>query len=177
MLPPRISEGTGMRAPRERRFLTWPVSPGDGRYTPAIALGVLVTSWRKFPSIVPVTAYERFGLPSYWVIDPDLDRPALRAFELTEGAYTEVAHVTGDQAFHAQRPFDVQVIPAASLRSCAGRGRGTSQAELPTASTGAAGSVRVTRSPLGSLSAASAVPWCASATVVTMARPRPAPER
>ena len=56
-------------------------------------------------------AYERFGVPSYWVIDPDLDRPALRAFELTEGAYTEVAHVTGDQAFHAQRPFDVQVIP------------------------------------------------------------------
>jgi Uma2 family endonuclease len=23
-------------------------------------------------------AYERFGIPSYWVIDPDLDRPGLR---------------------------------------------------------------------------------------------------
>jgi hypothetical protein len=29
-----------------------------------------------------------------------------------DGAYAEVAHVTGDQAFHAQRPFDVQVIPS-----------------------------------------------------------------
>ncbi len=57
-------------------------------------------------------AYERSGVPSYWVIDPDLDRPALRAFELSAGTYSEVAHVTGDQAFRAQRPFAVQVVPS-----------------------------------------------------------------
>lgn len=57
-------------------------------------------------------AYERFGVPSYWVIDPDLDRPALRAFELADGAYTEVAYVTGDQVFQAERPFRVQVMPS-----------------------------------------------------------------
>jgi Uma2 family endonuclease len=57
-------------------------------------------------------AYERFGVPSYWVVDPDLDRPTLRAFELTRGTYTEVAHVAGDQVFHAQRPFEVQVVPS-----------------------------------------------------------------
>ncbi len=57
-------------------------------------------------------AYERFGVPSYWVIDPDLDRPALRAFELRDGAYAEVAHVTGDQVFRAQRPFGVEVVPS-----------------------------------------------------------------
>lgn len=57
-------------------------------------------------------AYERFDVPSYWVIDPDLDRPALRAFELADGAYTEVAYVTGDQVFQAERPFRVQVMPS-----------------------------------------------------------------
>ena len=33
MLPPRISEGTGTRAPQNRQRLTWRVSPGDARYT------------------------------------------------------------------------------------------------------------------------------------------------
>jgi Uma2 family endonuclease len=57
-------------------------------------------------------AYERFGVPSYWVIDPDLDRPSLRAFELTDEVYTEVAHVTGDQPFRGQRPFGVEIVPS-----------------------------------------------------------------
>jgi Uma2 family endonuclease len=57
-------------------------------------------------------AYERFGVPSYWVIDPDLDQPSLRAFELAGGTYTEVAQVTGDEAFRARRPFTVHVVPS-----------------------------------------------------------------
>src|SRR5487761_1412833 len=63
-------------------------------------------------------AYQRFGVPSYWVID--LDRPGLRAFELAGDAYAEVACVTGGDPFLARRPFDVQVVPArlvAKLRS------------------------------------------------------------
>jgi Uma2 family endonuclease len=68
-------------------------------------------------------AYEQFGVPSYWVIDPDLDRPALRAFELADGAYAEVSHVTADQGFHAELPFPVRVVPSqlvAKLRPTTG---------------------------------------------------------
>lgn len=56
-------------------------------------------------------AYERFGIPSYWVVDPDLDRPSVRAYDLDGGSYAEVAHVTGADAFRARKPFDVEVIP------------------------------------------------------------------
>jgi Uma2 family endonuclease len=56
-------------------------------------------------------AYERFGIPSYWVVDPDLDRPSLRAYELDGGSYAEVANVTGGDAFRARRPFDVEIVP------------------------------------------------------------------
>jgi Uma2 family endonuclease len=67
-------------------------------------------------------AYERFGVPSYWVVDPDLDRPALRAFELTQGTYTEVANVAGDQVFHAQRPFQAEVVPSRLVAKLRGAG-------------------------------------------------------
>lgn len=57
-------------------------------------------------------AYERFGIPSYWVVDPDLERPGLRAFELNDdGVYAEVAHVTGAETFRAMRPFSVEIVP------------------------------------------------------------------
>jgi Uma2 family endonuclease len=65
-------------------------------------------------------AYERFGVPSYWVIDSDLDRPSLRAFQLLDGEYREAAHVAGDATFCAEKPFRVEIVPSrlvAKLRS------------------------------------------------------------
>lgn len=57
-------------------------------------------------------AYERFVIPSYWVVDPDLGRPALHAFELNQsGAYVEVAQATGAETFRAVRPFSVEIVP------------------------------------------------------------------
>jgi hypothetical protein len=45
------------------------------------------------------------------VVDPDLDRPSLRAFELDGSAYTEIAHATGGDAFDSSKPFDVEIVP------------------------------------------------------------------
>ncbi len=56
-------------------------------------------------------AYERFGIPSYWVVDPDLDQPSLRVFELRDASYIEVAHTTGGDQFSAQKPFRVEIVP------------------------------------------------------------------
>jgi Uma2 family endonuclease len=56
--------------------------------------------------------YERFGIPSYWVIDPDLEQPSLRAFELANGEYSETALVAGDARFRAERPFPVEITPS-----------------------------------------------------------------
>jgi Uma2 family endonuclease len=56
-------------------------------------------------------AYERFGIPSYWVIDPDQDQPSLRAFELVDGAYREAARAAGDMPFCAGQPFRVEIVP------------------------------------------------------------------
>jgi Uma2 family endonuclease len=57
-------------------------------------------------------AYERFGVDSYWIIVPDLEQPELIAFELRDGRYEQIAHVTSSKAFRAKRPFPVEVVPA-----------------------------------------------------------------
>jgi Uma2 family endonuclease len=66
-------------------------------------------------------AYERFGIPSYWVIEPGPGQPGLRAFELVNGAYTEVARVTGAEPFRAVRPFGVEIVPANLTAKLPGR--------------------------------------------------------
>jgi Uma2 family endonuclease len=57
-------------------------------------------------------AYERFGVPSYWIVVPDRDKPELIVFELGEQGYREAAHVSGGEPFTATKPFDVSVVPA-----------------------------------------------------------------
>jgi len=58
------------------------------------------------------TAYARHGVPSFWLVDPDV--PALTAFELDDGGeYDQLAHVTGTRPLVVRRPFPLTVAPAA----------------------------------------------------------------
>jgi Uma2 family endonuclease len=58
-------------------------------------------------------AYEKFGVPSYWIIDPDRDRPELTVFELgPDGSYLQAARVAGPASFPARKPFEVEIVPA-----------------------------------------------------------------
>jgi Uma2 family endonuclease len=82
----------------------------------------IVSAWRKDDSIEPrKAAYERFGIPSYWVVDPDLDRPGLCASELDGGSYAEVARVTGGETFRVRKPFDVEIVPERLVAKLRGR--------------------------------------------------------
>ncbi len=56
--------------------------------------------------------YGSFGIPTYWIIEPDRDRPELTVFELRSGAYEQTAHVIGDQEYRAVVPFPVTIVPS-----------------------------------------------------------------
>ena len=80
---------------------------------PLLAVEVLSPSTRAYDLGTKRLRYAQAGVRSYWVVDPLA--PSLRAFELRDGAYAEVAHVTGDEAFEASVPFPVTVIPSRLL--------------------------------------------------------------
>jgi Uma2 family endonuclease len=56
--------------------------------------------------------YEGFGIPVYWIVEPDTDRPELTVFELRSGRYEQAAHVTGDEEYRAVVPFPVTIVPS-----------------------------------------------------------------
>ncbi|WP_370950222.1 Uma2 family endonuclease [Amycolatopsis sp. cg5] len=77
---------------------------------PVLAVEVLSPSTALHDLNTKKALYQRLGVRSYWVIDPD--EPALTVFELNEeGVYQQVAKAAGDEPFVAIRPFPVRVIP------------------------------------------------------------------
>ena len=56
--------------------------------------------------------YQSFGIPAYWIVEPDRDHPELTVFELREGSYEQAAHVTGDEEYRAVLPFPVTIAPS-----------------------------------------------------------------
>jgi Uma2 family endonuclease len=82
---------------------------------PLLAVEVLSPSSVLKDLNLKKAAYQRMGVPSYWVVDPRT--PSLTVFELdgTGFRYQVVAEVTGDKSFDATQPFAVHVVPAELL--------------------------------------------------------------
>jgi Uma2 family endonuclease len=79
---------------------------------PLLAVEVQSPSTALVDLNIKKAVYERFGIESYWIVVPDVDKPELTAFELRDGRYEQVADVAGDEPYRATRPFRVGVIPS-----------------------------------------------------------------
>jgi Uma2 family endonuclease len=82
---------------------------------PLLAVEVLSRSTALHDRNTKKAHYERMGVPSYWLLDPT-EPGGLTVFELADdGRYVELAEVSGEAEFRAERPFAVTVIPARLL--------------------------------------------------------------
>lgn len=88
---------------------------GPLRETPLLVVEVLSPSNPALDTAVKRARYETLGVPAYWMLDP---RPpgALVALRLVGGRYEEVGSCAGDDAYEAQYPFPVRVVPSALVR-------------------------------------------------------------
>jgi Uma2 family endonuclease len=85
---------------------------GDAKFTtpPLLVVEVRSPSTALFDLNRKKAAYEKFGVPSYWIVNPDPARPELTVFELLDGSYVTAA--TSTQAVTVTRPFPVTITPA-----------------------------------------------------------------
>jgi Uma2 family endonuclease len=80
---------------------------------PLLAVEVLSPSTRRVDLLLKRDRLQSAGVPSYWLVDPDL--PSVLVLELRDGAYEQVAHVTGDEACEVLLPFPVRLVPSELL--------------------------------------------------------------
>ena len=82
---------------------------GDAKFTepPLLVVEVRAPSTALIELNRKKGAYEKFGVQSYWIIDPDPARPELTVFELHDGRYVPEAKTT--QPVTLDRPFSVTI--------------------------------------------------------------------
>lgn len=76
---------------------------------PLLAVEVLSPSTKAFDLSLKWAKLEAAGCAAYWVVDPDT--PSLIVWEMQDGAYAQVAKVTGDEPARLTVPFEVTVVP------------------------------------------------------------------
>ena len=79
---------------------------------PELAVEVASPRTRLYDRNRKKDVYQSFGIPAYWIVEPDRDHPELTVFELREGSYEQTAHVTGDEEYRAVLPFPVSIVPS-----------------------------------------------------------------
>lgn len=53
-------------------------------------------------------AYERMGVPHYWVLDPS--RPSLLVHELVDECYGQAVEVVAEEVFETEEPFPLRIV-------------------------------------------------------------------
>lgn len=87
------------------------VSPSHLTVTPLLVVEVLSLSNPALDTALKRQRYEALGVPAYWMVDP-ASPGTLVSLRLVDGIYEEVAGCSGEDAYDADFPFSVRVVPS-----------------------------------------------------------------
>jgi Uma2 family endonuclease len=79
---------------------------------PALAVEIASPSTASYDRNRKKAVYAEFGIPAYWIVDPDPHCPSLTAYELVGTGYAEVGRAVAEDRFAPAIPFPVEIVPA-----------------------------------------------------------------
>jgi Uma2 family endonuclease len=79
---------------------------------PDLAVEIASPSTASYDRNRKKVVYALFGIPAYWIVVPDPDRPSITAFGLTGSAYVEVGRAAGAERLSVASPFPAEIVPA-----------------------------------------------------------------
>lgn len=86
------------------------VGPENIQRPLSLAVEVLSRSTRSKDLLLKRSLYADAGIPTYWIFDTD--RPELMVLRLDGDKYVEIATVQGSEAYEADLPYPVRIVPA-----------------------------------------------------------------
>ena len=89
-------------------------SADDLPVPPILAVEVLSPSTARRDRGRKRELYAEAGVAHYWIVDPEV--PSVTTYQLVDGAYTETAHVTGDDTLTVEQPVALRLTPAELLQ-------------------------------------------------------------
>ena len=84
---------------------------------PVLAVEVASRGTRRYDRTRKKAVYAQYGVQAYWIVSPDVDRPDITEFSLSDGSYQQTGYAAGDAEFSTKFPFPVSLRPARLLRT------------------------------------------------------------
>jgi Uma2 family endonuclease len=76
---------------------------------PVLVIEILSPSSHRYDKVRKREAYQRMGIASYWIADPEA--PSVTVLELVDGEYVERTVATSSETLRVDRPFPLSLVP------------------------------------------------------------------
>jgi Uma2 family endonuclease len=89
----------------------------DYFHPPAIVCAIEVrdAATARLDATIKPTVYATGGIPHFWLVDPERERPRILCHRLVDGSYELHTTLTGGTATTVTEPFEVTLDPASML--------------------------------------------------------------